>query len=140
MFAKGILLVVLLFVAPRAEAAQSCMRATHALMLGAVPKIGDLVTVDCGVAKPVSAVRYDTGLRAVRLVRIVHQDEIVAAIPDSMMAAVIPGQKLYIVVQVGAVVVQREVEALQPANPGQELFVRAADGQVMSVLYRGGVQ
>ncbi len=113
------------------------MRATRALTAGSVPSAQDLVPADCGAGKPAAAVRYDTGMRAVRMVRAVQPDEIVAEVPPAMMASISPGQKLYVMVQVSPVVVQREVEALQPANPGQKLFVRAADGKVFSVFYAG---
>jgi len=38
-------------------------------------------------------------------------------------------------VAIGAVRIERRVEALQPARPGQRLFVRDADGKTLSVLY-----
>jgi len=85
----------------------------------------------------VSAVRYDRAMGAVRLAHDLQPGDVVAEIPPSMMAGIGPGEKLYVTVRVGPVLVQREVEALQPANPGQKLFVRAADGQVISVLYAG---
>ena len=113
------------------------MRATHVLVAGAVPVAGDLVETECGDAKFAQAVRYDRTMRAVRLVRALQPDEVIAAVPPAMMAGIGPGQKLYVSVHVGPVVVQRQVEALQPANPGQKLFVRAENGQVISVLYSG---
>jgi len=113
------------------------MRATHSLAAGQVPAAGDLVVAECGDSKPNSVVRYDADLRAVRFTRPVQADEIIAAIPRDLMTVIIPGQKIYVSVRVGPVVVQREVEALQPANPGQSLFVRTVDGQVMSATYAG---
>lgn len=120
-----------------AQAATSCMRATHALAMGTVPTADDLVAADCGEAKHGSVVRYDGQMRAVRLARNVQANEIVDAVPSAMLASISPGEKLYVNILVSPVVVQREVEALQPAYPGQKLFVRAADGKVFSVLYPG---
>lgn len=113
------------------------MRATRALAAGKVPAAADLASADCGAGHPAAAVRYDAALRAARLSRPLQADEVIAAIPASMMADVVPGQILYVQIRVGPVVVQREVTALQPASPGQKLFVRAADGTVMSVRYPG---
>ena len=135
MLAKAFLCFSLALVAIPAHAAERCMQAVRVLSAGTVPAAGDFTAVDCGDTKPGLAVRYDAGMRAVRLVRALQPGDVVADIPASMMATISPGEKLYVGVQVGPVVVQREVEALQPANPGQRLFVRAADGQVMSVLY-----
>ena len=141
MFAKSLLLVMPLALAAfQAQAADGCMRATRALVVGAVPSAQDLVAADCGNAKPAPAVRYDAAMRTVRLTRALQADDIVAFVPAAMMASITPGQKLYVSVQVSPVIVQREVEALQPANPGQKLFVRAADGKVFSVLYTGDAQ
>lgn len=137
MLVKVLLLVPLVLVAFQVKASEPCMRATRALAVGAVPSAEDLVPADCGQARPATAVRYDRQMRAVRLVRAVQRDEIVPAVPSSVLAAISPGQRLYVAVQVSPVVVQREVIALQPANPGQKLFVRADDGKVFSVLYPG---
>lgn len=129
------LFVVLALAAFPARASQTCMRATRALAAGAVPTTRDFVPISCGDAKPIAAVRYDPGLRAVRLFHALQPGDVVAAIPASLMAGVAPGETLYVQVHVGPVVVQRKVEALQPAHPGQKIFVRAADGTVMSVRY-----
>jgi hypothetical protein len=114
------------------------MGATHALAAGAVPTAQDFVAVACGAVKPTAALRYDAGLHAARLSRALQPGDLVAGIPSSMMDSIRPGETLYVQAHVGPVVVQRPVEALQPANPGQKLFVRAPDGTVMSVLYSGG--
>ena len=133
--ARGIIVIAMLAALP-AQAA-TCERATHALAAGAVPSADDFSAADCGAEPPAPAVRYDTAQRSARLSRPLAQGEVIAAIPSSMMAGVVPGQTLYVQIRVGPVVVQREVTALQPASPGQKLFVRAADGAVMSVRYPG---
>lgn len=140
MRALGIVAYALMLLAPGAHASEACLRAVHALAPGVVPSADDFAAADCGEDMPATAVRYDGGMHAVRMIRAVDPDEIVPAIRPSMLAAVSPGQTLYLSVKVGPVTVQRKVEALQPANPGQKLFVRAADGQVMSVLYPGDTQ
>ena len=133
----GALIALLTLAAFPAQAAEPCMRATHALTAGAVPTTRDFVAVSCGETKPSTVVRYDRALRAATLTHALQPGDMVAAIPASLMAGNSPGERLNVQVHVGPVVVQREVEALQPANPGQRLFVRAADGTVMSALYSG---
>ena len=127
-----------MFALAAVSAAPPCMRATHALAVGAVPTARDFAAIACGDAKPVRVLRYDAAQRAARLMRPLQPGEVIAAVPASMVAAIRPGETLYVQAHVGSVVVQREVEALQPARPGQKLFVRAADGTVMSVRFDGG--
>jgi flagella basal body P-ring formation protein FlgA len=130
-------LVVLAVLAALPAHAATCLSATRALAAGTVPAGGDFATADCGAGHPAPAVRYDAAVQSARLSRPLAAGEVIPGFPSSMMADVVPGQTLYVQVRVGPVVVQREVTALQPASPGQKLFVRAADGTVMSVRYPG---
>lgn len=130
------LFVVLAFVAFESQASERCMSATRPLSAGSVPSAEDFVAANCD-GRSQSAVRYDATMRTARLTRDLAPGDVIAEIPSSVMAAVSPGQKLYVNARVGPVLVQREVAALQPANPGQKLFVRAADGEVMTALYSG---
>lgn len=136
MLVKGLFLA-LAFVAFESRASERCVMAVRPLSAGAVPSAADFAAADCGGNPPEAAVRYDANMRAARLIRDLAPGDIVAEVPAPLMASISPGQKLYVTVQAGPVLVQREVEALQPANPGRKLFVRAADGKVMSVLYSG---
>jgi len=132
------LIAVVAFAALPAQAADTCLRATHALAAGAVPAASDFTAEACNDAKPLPAVRYDKALHVARLSRDLQPGDVIADLPASLMTGIVPGQKLYVQVHIGPVVVQREVEALQPADPGQKLFVRASDGTVMTVRYDGG--
>jgi len=58
------------------------------------------------------------------------------AVPWRRPAAVVRGDHLQLTTAAGPVRVAREVEALQPARSGQRLFVRAADGKTLSVVYQ----
>ena len=51
--------------------------------------------------------------------------------------AVSPGDRVSLSTAAGAVRIERQVEALQAARPGQRLFVRDVDGRSFSVLYPG---
>ena len=59
-----------------------------------------------------------------------------AASPWRAGDAIHRGDHLHLTTIAGPVRVEREVEALQSARDGQRLFVRAADGQTLSVVYR----
>jgi hypothetical protein len=50
------------------------------------------------------------------------------------------GDAVNLSIGVGAVRIERRVEALQAARPGQRLFVRSEDGQTLSVRYQSGPQ
>lgn len=138
MSVPGGIIAIIAFAALPAQAADTCLRATHALAAAAVPVASDFTAAACDETRPMPAVRYDRTLRAARLSRALQPGETIADLPVSMITGIVPGQKLFVQVHVGPVVVEREVEALQPANPGQKLFVRASDGTVMSVRYGGG--
>lgn len=132
------LLTMFALVALPAPGGPACMRATHTLAAGAVATAEDFLPVACGDTKPASGLRYDAAQHAARLVRSLQPGDVVAAVPAALLATVRPGDTLYVQVHVGPVVVQREVQALQAAKPGQKLFVRAANGTVMSARYGGG--
>lgn len=138
MSVPGGIIAIIAFAALPAQAADTCLRATHGLAAGTVPTASDFTAAACNDARPAPAVRYDRTLHAARLSRAVQPGEMIADLPVSMITGIVPGQKLFVQVHVGPVVVEREVEALQPADPGQKLFVRASDGTVMSVRYGGG--
>ena len=63
-----------------------------------------------------------------------------AALPWRQPAAVRRGDHLRLATVAGPVRVERDVEALQPARTGQRLFVRAADGKTLSVVYQAAAQ
>lgn len=111
-----------------------CLKALLALAADSVPMAADFVAADCP-GKPAAAFRYDSAARSSRLLRPVAQNEIVPWFPEFGQKMVQPGQVLNIVIHAGAARIERKVEALQTARPGQKLFVRSSDGQMHSVRY-----
>jgi flagella basal body P-ring formation protein FlgA len=91
--------------------------------------------VACPDGKLDNPYRYDAALGIARLARPVAQGEIVRAAPEFGASMIRPGDVLELVSAAGSVRIERDVEALQAARPGQRLFVRAHDGQVISVRY-----
>ena len=116
---------------------EHCLKALSALAAGSVPIVANFAAVECPNKAPMPTFHYDKAAGASRLSRSVAQDEVVPLFPEFGQKLVQPGQMLRIVVFSGAVRVEREVETLQTARPGQRLFVRSSDGQVLSVRYEG---
>jgi hypothetical protein len=129
-------LAVLLASLPLAAApppAGTCLKLVHPMAAGSFAMAADLAEAACTAPKR-AGFRYDAAARAVRAVRDLRQDEVVEAVPASLLAGARPGQVLTLSVRIGAVLVARNVVALQPARPGERLFVRAEDGKVFTAL------
>ena len=76
---------------------------------------------------------FDRTQGVMRARRDLKPGEILHAPPASALATVAPGDPMVLEVSVGPVKVQRRVEAVQAARPGQGLFARTADGAVISI-------
>jgi hypothetical protein len=100
-----------------------------------VPRSGDFVRVGCPSGGVERAFRRDNTTGVTRLSRAVSAGETVPSYPEYGIDMIEPGQNLRLVVIMGAARIERQVEALQPARPGQRLFVRSDDGEVLSVRY-----
>ena len=121
---------------PGAPAPQGqCLRALSPLLADSVPRAADFAPAQCPHLRPEAAFRYDRMQGSSRLSRPIAQDEIVPFFPEFSLNLAQPGQKLRLVIRSGAVRIERQVEVLQTARPGQKLFVRSSDGQVLSVRY-----
>jgi hypothetical protein len=133
----GLILLAGVALVPGADRPQGhCLKALTALPAGAIPVSGNFQRVDCPSPKGVAAAfRYDRVQGSSQLSRSIAEGEVVPVFPEFEMSLVHPGQALTMVVLVGANRIERRVEALQAARPGQRLFVRSADGQILSVRY-----
>jgi hypothetical protein len=109
-----------------------CGQATHFLGAGSILTKADLVAVTCARASKDQPLRFDKMIGAVRAARDIPVGETVGPAPATALAAVIPGQPLFLKVHIGPVVVTRQVEAIQAAKAGQSVFVKANDGAVFS--------
>jgi hypothetical protein len=135
-FAQFVLLVgVALMPGTLAQQGQ-CVRALSALAVDSVPLSENFAVVDCPPIKPAAAFRHDSMQGSSRLSRPVAQNEIVPLFPEFGLKLVQPGQMLRLTILSGAARIERQVEVLQVARPGQKLFVRSSDGQVLSVRYK----
>jgi hypothetical protein len=112
-------------------AALLCLQAIAAIPAGAVPARADFVEAPCP-AEAAAALRYEPRLRAMRATRDIAGGETIAAAPASLLPDVRPGDTLFLIAHVGTATVEREVVAAQPGRRGQAIFVRTADGRLVS--------
>jgi flagella basal body P-ring formation protein FlgA len=113
----------------------SCLTTLTPLVAGALADDAAFQKTRCTADAVALAFRYDPATGAVHLARALDIGAVVPEFPGYGTAMVRPGQVLRLVVQVGSVRIDRDVEALQAAHPGQRLFVRAHDGTVLSVRF-----
>jgi len=117
-----------------AAAALPTAQARHGIAAGAFVRAGDFVGASCTMAGP-PALRYEPQLRATRALRAIAPGECIASNIVATLPAIAPGQRVTAITGAGAVTIERAVEALEAAGPGQRLLVRAADGAPYSVRY-----
>jgi flagella basal body P-ring formation protein FlgA len=131
------LLAALILAMPAAKAA-SCLRVLKPVPQGSIIQSQNFIAAPCGTPLERSFA-YERANGAVQATRDLSGGEIVPAYAGYAPKSVAPGETLTLVVRLGAVRVARQVEALQAAGPGERLFVRSEDGQVLSVRYVPGV-
>lgn len=111
---------------------EPCMVVLSPIAAGVAPRAEDLQSAPCGEVRPARAFSFDRTARVARALRALHPGETVAAIAPSSLTAVRPGDAYVVTARSGPVVVQRQVVAVQPAKPGQSMFVKGADGEVFA--------
>jgi len=94
----------------------------------------------CDAAAPPVAFGYDRQAGVVRARRALLVGDAVAAPPAEALAGVRKGDRLTLRAGVGPVVVERDVEAVQPARPGEPVFVRGSGGAVFTAPAPKGAQ
>lgn len=114
--------------------AGSCVQAVRITAVGAVPASEDFAPAACVRGRD-RALRYDRVTGSVRATRTIGAGEIVTAWAGYGGDRVNAGQVLTLTSYSGPARVERPVEALQSARPGQRLFVRSSDGVYHSVRY-----
>lgn len=114
---------------------QDCLRALGPVEAGSIARSDAFARVACPDGKTENPYRYDAVLGLARLAHPLGEGDVVRSFPEFGLAMIRPGDTLELVSAAGAVRIERDVEALQAARPGQRLFVRARDGEVLSVRY-----
>jgi hypothetical protein len=111
-----------------------CVRVAEEVPVDGVPTAKSFLAAPClGAVSP--ALWFDRRTGVLRAARALKLGEILQAPARDIVASVAPGQSLLIEATVGPVRVQRRVEAIQPARPGQRLFARTTDGAVLSIPF-----
>ena len=118
----------------------SCLRALVDLSAGTTPDSASFESAPCPQAPLSPTFRYDPQRRAAVLTTAIVRGGIVRAFADFDAGAIEPGQTLHLVVTFGAARIERPVQALQSARPGERLFVKCEDGTILSVRYEKAVQ
>jgi hypothetical protein len=122
---------------PATSTTLACLRAITPTAAGGVPSLRDFEPALCH-GKPTRAFRFDAAARSMRAIHSIQGGDLVAPWPNARPDAVRPGDRLSLKVAIGAVMIEREVRALQSASPGESLFVRDSDGNILSIRYEGG--
>lgn len=112
-----------------------CLRVLAPIASGSVPQSKDFEPAQCRAYMGNDAFRYGRAAGVSHAARDLAQGEIVPAYPEFKIDMVRPGETLTLVTAAGPVRIERQVTAMQAALPGQRLFVRAKDGEVLSVRY-----
>lgn len=129
MLGAGVLLAIAA-AAPAAAPAGGCWRVVHEVAAGAFPVASDFAAAtSCdGAAR---GLRYDPASGLARAARRLQPGDVVPGAPASTISGRRAGEALTLQVQVGPVVVERQVVVLRPLRDGGVL-VRAADGEVFA--------
>lgn len=120
---------------PAAASTQHCLRVRAPLAAESFAASRDFEAASCPEHVSRDAFRYDARTGAARVVRDLAPGEIVTAFSGFDAGAIAPGDRLTLVTVEGPVRIEREVTAMQAAGPGRRLFVKGADGAVISVRY-----
>jgi hypothetical protein len=117
-----------------ARGTQLCLIANTALEANVIVAKADFASGVCGSHEASSARTYrlDAATGAVRLTRGLRAGEAAPFLTSAQLAAVLPGQALFVSAKVGPVRVERRVQAVQPSPAGHAVFVKADDGAVFS--------
>lgn len=116
--------------------ALACLAAVAPIPAGTVPVRGDFAPAPCGTDAP-RALHYDASRRVLAASRDIAAGEVITAPPQSLLPDVRPGDPLTLVARVGTATVERQVIAAQPGHQGRSIFVRTADGRLLSVTFIG---
>lgn len=111
-----------------------CFAAARSLGPGHALTASDLVAGDCANGQP-TAIRYDRRHGIVRAARAIEAGELLGPLAPLPGDVVEHGAALTLVSRAGAIVIEREVRAAQPARTGGALFVRDREGRLFSAPF-----
>ncbi|MEO1045910.1 MAG: hypothetical protein AAFX04_10755 [Pseudomonadota bacterium] len=115
-----------------------CAETTTSLATGAIITQADTRPVPCRLPVNRQLLRYDRHASVLRAGDDIAAGQYLGAVRLAPAQARDSGTDLLFIVNRGPARVIRRVSALQPAIPGQRLFVETADGRVLSTIYHPG--
>lgn len=110
-----------------------CLRVMRPVRERAVLTSGDVEVTACEAPSDPVGLAFDRGGRSWVAARDLEAGERLARPAAFDPPAIRAGERVRVQARVGAVVLQREAEALQTARRGRALFVRTADGETFTV-------
>jgi len=122
-----------------AKSLPSCLSVLLPQPSGTIVDLTAFRPANCPNEKIQSAFRYDQAQHVSRARRVLAVGEIVPSFPEFGSALVRPGDKLRLVVSAGPIRIERDVEAIQTARSGEQLFVRGADGVVFAARFQEAI-
>ncbi|MCJ2186997.1 hypothetical protein [Novosphingobium beihaiensis] len=117
---------------------QPCFETARNVLAGEIITVSDVRKVACGSDKNAAPLRFDAGFQIFCAIVDLPAATFLGAITPAPAGSVNAGTKLYFVMGAGPVRIQRTVTALQPAKPGERLYVRGADGRSFVTIFRPG--
>lgn len=111
----------------------ACMEVIRPIAAGVALTADDVAPAVCPGSSVDRRVRYDRSMRLARSTRDLLPGDIIGRVPDFALARIRTGEIVRLRSQVGTVIVERKVMALQPGRTGKQFFVKADDGNIFSV-------
>lgn len=111
-----------------------CFAAARSLGPGHALRTSDLVAGDCANGQH-TVLRYDRRHSIVRAARAIEAGELLGPLAPLPTGVVEQGAALTLVSRAGAIVIEREVHAAQPARTGGALFVSDREGRLFSAPF-----
>lgn len=121
----------------RPEIVKSCLRVTKAINPGTPAAMRYFEVQGCPDQSMRRTFRYDGIRRTVLTTRALVAGEVVRSFAGAEEVGITSGDQVMLRAGAGPIVVERQVEALQSARPGERLFVRTAEGAVFAISFQG---
>lgn len=110
----------------------ACYRAQADIAPGAIIRAADVCETQCAEEPVSGALSYDRWLQAPIARDAIFGGEYLGSLRPAADDLIAPGGHLVFRTGAGPVVIEREVDALQAGRPGDRIFARTSDGEVVT--------
>jgi len=115
-----------------------CRTVSRPVRVGQVIVASDLgAPISCSSQRRERALRYDPNVVAARALRDLAAGDIILRVENFALPEVRQGEELQLRTQVGPVLIERRVTALQPGRHGGKIFVKTEDGDIFATSLEG---